>query len=203
MTATVRLRAGSQLNRSETITVRLDPKLNYLCELAARSQRRTKSSMVEAALFDYLSLLPIDVRMRMEDRQSIAVLAEQLWDVSEWERFRRLAIVAPHLMNYEEQKIWSVLTRNPYFWQGEWERVGTTEAIFVPTIDANRLLTYRLEKSWETIKAVAAGEKDYKDLPQAEDLIPWHDELMESRLVEEWALKDRRSGDGQAVPKAD
>jgi hypothetical protein len=189
-------RAGGQLSRTETITVRLDPKLNYLCEIAARSQRRTKSSMVEAALFDYLAMLAIDVRVHPDHRQSIASLAEQLWDVSEWERFRRLAIIAPHLMNYEEQKIWSVLTRNPYFWQGEWERVGTEEALFAPTLMATSLLTYRLEKNWETVKAVAAGEKDYKDLPQAEDLVPWTDELLESRLVGEWLSQRRPLSNG-------
>jgi hypothetical protein len=145
--------------------------------------------MVEAALFDYLSLLPIDVRALLEDRQSIASLAEQLWDVSEWERFRRLAIFAPHLMNFEEQKIWSALTRNPFFWQGEWERLGAAEAIFVPTVHAGSLLSYRLEQAWGTLKAVAAGDKELKDLPHADDIVPWTDDLMESRLVGE--LKGR------------
>src|SRR4051794_21564371 len=47
-------RGGAKLNRSETVTVRLDPKLNYLCELAARAQRRTKSSFIEWAVADSL-----------------------------------------------------------------------------------------------------------------------------------------------------
>lgn len=40
----------SKLNRSETVTVRFDPRLNYLCELAGRAQRRTKSSFIEWAV---------------------------------------------------------------------------------------------------------------------------------------------------------
>ena len=35
---------GGKLARSETVTVRLDPKLRYLAELAARIQRRSVSS---------------------------------------------------------------------------------------------------------------------------------------------------------------
>ena len=178
-----RIRLGGQLNRSETITVRLDPKLNYLCELAARSQRRTKSSMVEAALFDYLSLLPIDIRVLGDDRRSIGSLAEQLWDVSESERFRRLAIIAAHLMTYEEQKIWSVLTKNAFFWGGHWERLGASQAIFVPVLRAEKLLAYRLEENWELLEAVAAGRKEPSDLPQPLGILFWEDELMESRLA--------------------
>ena len=38
---------GGKLSRSETVTVRLDPRLRYLAELAARLHRRTLSSYVE------------------------------------------------------------------------------------------------------------------------------------------------------------
>ena len=41
---------GAKLSRSETVTVRLDPKLRYLAELGARSQRRTVSSFIENPL---------------------------------------------------------------------------------------------------------------------------------------------------------
>ncbi len=41
---------GGKLSRTETVTVRLDPRLNYLCELAGRAQRRTKSGFIEWAV---------------------------------------------------------------------------------------------------------------------------------------------------------
>ena len=41
---------GGKLNRSETVTIRLDPKLRYLTELAARKHRRTVSSFIEWAI---------------------------------------------------------------------------------------------------------------------------------------------------------
>jgi hypothetical protein len=50
---------GGKLSRSETVTVRLDPKLNYLCDLAARGQRRTKSSFIEWAIDNALKYVTI------------------------------------------------------------------------------------------------------------------------------------------------
>jgi predicted HicB family RNase H-like nuclease len=41
--------------RSEVVTVRLEPKLKYLAELAARKQRRSLSSYVEWAIKQSLS----------------------------------------------------------------------------------------------------------------------------------------------------
>ena len=41
---------GGKLARSETVTVRLDPKLRYLAELAARLHRCTLSSYIEWAI---------------------------------------------------------------------------------------------------------------------------------------------------------
>ena len=38
-------------------------------------------------------------------------MAEALWDVDEVARFQRLAGLAPHLMTYEEQRIWSTLCK--------------------------------------------------------------------------------------------
>ena len=174
MSAPAQRRLGGQLNRSETVTVRLDPKLNYLCELAARSQRRTKSSLIEAALFDYLSVLPIDIRASGEAHRSIASLAEGLWDLSESQRFWRLANIAPHLMDYGEQQIWSVLTRNPYFWSGHWENIGTDQVMFIPHLQPEELLYFRLDEQWNLIKAVAVGSRSPKDLPEAATIERWN-----------------------------
>lgn len=48
----------TKLNRSETVTVRLDPRLNYLAELAGRAQRRTKSSFIEWAVQQAIKEMP-------------------------------------------------------------------------------------------------------------------------------------------------
>ncbi len=41
---------GGKLSRSEVVTVRLDPKLRFAADLAARKQRRTLSSFIEWAV---------------------------------------------------------------------------------------------------------------------------------------------------------
>src|SRR6516165_4850387 len=51
---------GAKLVRSETVTVRLDPKLRYLGEIAARKQRRTVSSFIEWAIEDVLRRVSIE-----------------------------------------------------------------------------------------------------------------------------------------------
>ncbi|MDR2330278.1 MAG: hypothetical protein LBE58_11805, partial [Comamonas sp.] len=87
-------KGGGKLSRSETVTVRLDPKLRYLAELAARRQRRTVSSYVEWAIEDSLKHISLNVN-------SSGVLAEEaeaLWDVDEADRFARLALRHPDLL---------------------------------------------------------------------------------------------------------
>lgn len=177
-------RAGGQLNRTETVTVRLDPKLNYLCELAARSQRRTKSSLIEAALADVLNVIPVDPRPTTEEvRPSISGSAELLWHVDEVERLRRLAMFAPHLMTYDEQKIWATISRNGFFWHGHWEFYGQDQAIFTPDVNPDKLVVFRVEEHWETIKAVALENTPAAALPQAVYLYPWDDQMLQSTLA--------------------
>ena len=177
-------RAGSQLNRSETVTVRLDPKLNYLCELAARSQRRTKSSLIEAALVDALNIVPVDPRPAGDAvRPTISSLAEVLWHVNEVERLRRLAIFAFHLMTYDEQKIWATISGNGYFWEGHWEFYSTGQGMFRPEVNAEKLIVFRVGEHWEAIKAVANGEKPASALPQAIYIFPWEEQMRSATMA--------------------
>ena len=47
-------KSSDSKRKSEVVTVRLDPKLKYVAELAARRQRRTLSSYIEWAIEDSL-----------------------------------------------------------------------------------------------------------------------------------------------------
>jgi hypothetical protein len=97
---------GGKLSRSETVTVRLDPKLRYLAELAARSQRRTLSSYIEWAVVRSLSEVILGSG---SDPVTVADEAELLWDVDVAERFVRLAARYPELLSYQEQETWKLL----------------------------------------------------------------------------------------------
>ena len=108
----VRKGGGGRLTRSETVTVRLDPKLRYLAELAARKQRRTLSSFIEWAIEDSLkSVLLYQCTGYDGDNESVSVADASiaLWDVDEAERFVRLAIRYSELLTHQEQEIWKLL----------------------------------------------------------------------------------------------
>jgi predicted transcriptional regulator len=104
-------KGGGKLSRSETVTVRLDPKLRYLAELAARKQRRTLSSYIEWAIEDSLKSVVIyqGTGYQGDDNKSIAEEMGRLWDVDEAERFLRLAIHYPDLLSHQEQEIWKLV----------------------------------------------------------------------------------------------
>ncbi|MNY29623.1 hypothetical protein D3C86_1636750 [compost metagenome] len=103
--------AGGKLSRSETVTVRLDPKLRYLAELAARKQRRTLSSYIEWAVEKSLEDVKLYEGSGYNGDESITVAeaAALLWDVDECERFVKLAIRYPELLTHEEQERWKML----------------------------------------------------------------------------------------------
>src|SRR5262245_48553034 len=89
---------GSKLNRTATVTLRLDPRLRYLTELAARKQRRTVSSFVEWSIEQAL------VHVILDENKNVTVPAAsvELWDPEEADRFVKLALSYPQLLTYEE-----------------------------------------------------------------------------------------------------
>jgi hypothetical protein len=92
-----------KLSRSEIVTVRLDPKLRYLAELAARKQRRTLSSFIEWAIEQSLT------EVKLTETSTLADEAHALWDVDECDRFIKLALHDEGLLNYREQVLWKHL----------------------------------------------------------------------------------------------
>lgn len=110
--ASKRKGGGGKLERSETVTVRLDPQLHYLAGLAARKHRRTLSSFIEWAVKNSFE----DVEMyhgngyNGDESVFLKDMENRLWDVDAAERFARLAILYPDLLAHEEQERWKMLT---------------------------------------------------------------------------------------------
>src|SRR5262249_42089045 len=100
---------GGKLQRSETVTVRLDPRLRYLAEIAARRQRRTLSSFIEWVIAEQVGLVKLN-------DSTIAEEAGGLWDVDEAERFVRLAFHHPDLLVHSEQILWSYIKNAHALW---------------------------------------------------------------------------------------
>jgi hypothetical protein len=100
-------------SRSETVTVRLDPKLRYLADLAAREQQRTLSSFIEWSVRRALSQSDIleepNYGANPEAKREAAPLwGEGFWDVDESDRFFLLAVGRPDLLTIDEQRFWKL-----------------------------------------------------------------------------------------------
>lgn len=150
---------GSKLARSETVTVRLDPKLRYLAELAARKQRRTLSSFIEWAVEDSLNRVLVEEGL---NGASIADQAENLWDVDEADRFAKLALRYPYLLTHDEQVVWKLVCENGYLWRG---RHAGTENEWTWRVVEESLIFDRLRETWSAFVAVAHGQADKSVLP--------------------------------------
>jgi len=157
-------KGGGKLNRTETVTVRLDPKLNYLCELASRAQRRTKSSFIEWAVAEALgSVYLSDLADRDQGfATTIKQHASDLWHVDEADRLLALALIAPALLNHDEQVIWKLIRENGYLWRGRYDQQGE----WCWEVREESIIRDRLRENWEAFKTVAAGEDTYSILPK-------------------------------------
>lgn len=92
---------GAKTARSEIVTVRLDSRLRYLAEIAAKVQRRTLSSFIESAVVSSLDNVYLDSSQNV----TVASSASQLWFVSEPARLARLNTSYPHLLDIHEQRL--------------------------------------------------------------------------------------------------
>jgi len=138
-------RRGGNLSRTETVTVRLDPKLRYFAGLAARRQRRTLSSFIEWAIEDSLKRV-ILFDDGHDTRNSVADEVLTLWRIEEADRFVELAFKYPDLLTYDEQLLWELIKENRHVWDRE--------------VIPEKIVLFELRKRWESFKAIARGEKD-------------------------------------------
>ncbi|PLX87905.1 MAG: hypothetical protein C0618_05720 [Desulfuromonas sp.] len=151
---------GGKLARSETVTVRLDPKLRYLAELAARQQRRTLSSYIEWAIEESLNTI---ILKRTEDWEcSLADESFELWDVDDADRFVKLAFKYPELLTHEEQVLWKLICECGHLWRGRYDENDEWSWI----VRDDKLVIDRLRDSWELFKSVAMGDADKSVLPE-------------------------------------
>jgi hypothetical protein len=150
-TSSKRRGGGSKLSRTETVTVRLDPKLRYLAELGARKQRRTLSSFIEWAIEESLKQIDVD------GSRSIADLANVLWDVDAADRFAMLALRNETLLSHDEQVMWKLVRDNPLFW---WNNRDENLDDWSWRISESNMNFEYLRESWSLLSAIAHGELD-------------------------------------------
>lgn len=152
---------GAKLARTETVTVRLDGKLRYLAELAARKQRRTLSSFIEWAVQDSLERVILRAATADEPAKTVASQAAHLWDVDDVARFVKLATDYPELLTYEEQLKLNLLVKMCIWDDPDYD----PNASEPQTLDANRkTLSHRIEMVRFFWKEIRQMEEEGADL---------------------------------------
>ncbi len=171
---------GPKTARSEIVTIRLDPRLRYLAEVAARRQRRTLSGFIEWAIEAALEQVELQERIGIVDdagqpnfqfrKVTVASDAESLWDVEEADRFVKLAGRYPELLTHDEQVLWKLIFESD-LWPGDFKaKLRDVIRHTDPAAKQESALPFdRLRAHWDTFKAVAAGEADRSTLPQAQE----------------------------------
>lgn len=146
--------------RTQTVSVRLDPKLRYLSEIAARRQRRTISSFIEWSLETALDNLYLTDPKGSTN--TIGQMAAHLWDVEPADRFVKLAVHYPDLLNHQEEIVWKLIQENGFLWKGAYDKT-TNEWRWVVT--PSGLIPGRLREYWAVFNKVARGEAPKSELP--------------------------------------
>lgn len=86
-------------NRTETLTVRLTQRSQWMIDIAARIYRRTLSSFVSVAAEDYAA------QVMFRDGQTIGEAMDNLWHPNPTERLLRLAHKDRSLLSFEEDLV--------------------------------------------------------------------------------------------------
>ena len=149
--------AGGSLVRSQVVTVRLDPKLKFAAELAARKQRRTLSSFIEWAIEQAVS--EVKVTSYNGDEKSVLEATREIWDVSEAQRFLNFANNYSELLNYDEERLIKLIFLTPYF--AETFAADPENETSVGIIRAEKI-----DKYWELLNKYVSGEINRDDLPK-------------------------------------
>ncbi len=155
--------------RTEVFAMRLDPKLKYLAEIAARKQRRSLANFVEWALDEALAKVKLDESGDFTGQYAISVRdeANKLWDLEPSYRLINLAEKYPELLTYEEQIIWNAIfeiTASETFKDGAGKpqyRVYDFVVVEGKNKSADRMV---VRECWPTLVAYAEGNATVEDV---------------------------------------
>lgn len=135
--------------RTEVFALRLDPKLKYLAEIAARKQRRSLANFVEWAIERALTQVHLVDPDLNDNVETIADATGKLWALDEPDRLVQLAEYFPELLSYDEQLIWRVICEHDVYNQSS-NRISSFR-------DGKGIATSLVRDCWPQIKAYALG----------------------------------------------
>lgn len=109
--------------RSETLGLRLDPRLKYALELLARAHRRSISGAVEWCVDKALKEEVVeDYHGRSSNLYDAAF---ELWDVDPLQRLVAINLLAPRLATFEEAQAFRILQDTTALWSSSVRSVNT------------------------------------------------------------------------------
>lgn len=155
--------------RTEVFAMRLDPKLKYLAEIAARKQRRSLANFMEWAIEQTLARVMLVDSGEFNGQYDRSILDEagKLWDLEPSDRFIKLAENYPDLMTYEEQLIRKAIfeiTASETYKDSD----GKTQLITYDFVDgngANKCIDpFAVRECWPTLVAYAEGRATAEEL---------------------------------------
>jgi hypothetical protein len=148
-----------KLLRSVTVSVRLDPKLRYFAELAARKQRRTLSSYIEWIIEESLERNGLN----SYGGPMLAEEASSLWDVDEADRFVKLAVRHPDLLTHDEQVRWKLICENGAVWHGKYAGIDRE---WTWSVSIDNVNYQALRNHWDVFCKAARFELEREHLPK-------------------------------------
>ncbi|MFZ5482995.1 MAG: hypothetical protein ACOZB0_02085 [Pseudomonadota bacterium] len=166
--------------RTEVFAMRLDPKLKYLAEIAARKQRRSLANFIEWAVEQALSKVMLVETADFNGQYDRSVLDEagKLWDLEPSDRFLKLAEHYSDLMTYEEQRIWKAVHEIAVteYQKDDAGKIHSFKYEFLAGPDENKYPWPPVIKDcWSVLVAYGAGEATDQDVKDAlkEHAIPF------------------------------
>ncbi|MDR3415269.1 MAG: hypothetical protein P4L83_03700 [Nevskia sp.] len=147
--------------RTEVFGLRLDPKLKYLAELAARKQRRSLANFLEWSLEHALKEVPLREAVEGQPARSVVDEGAKLWDLDPPLRLVKLAKNYPDLLTYEEQIIWKAMEeiRVSAFSGFNRDREEIIKVRALIADDKNKTVELEaLKRCWSMLEAFARGD---------------------------------------------
>lgn len=150
-----------------SVSLRIDPRIKYGIDLAARIQKRTVTGVVEWAVENALAdiQMPTSVFRELESPDAATDLASHLddilWSTNEGVRLVLLASRYPSLLTYDETLIWETIKLSPPFWR------------FLPSCaeDCTPWENARLDivsECWEKLVEIVNSRKEISSVSYAE-----------------------------------
>lgn len=146
--------------RTEVFAMRLDPKLKYLADIAARKQRRSLASFVECGIErEIKNTYLVEPNDYNNQGVTAADSASKLWALDESDRLINLATSFPDLLTYDEQTVWRVICEHSTY-----DKIMKSACRFKvnDTVDVNLV-----RNCWPEIKAFASGTGTKEELNAA------------------------------------